>query len=114
MITSYTAQQPVTDFGLRFAGSKWGAKLVQNAEQHFTVPGIASRYKAVFHFSFGASVWVADNATAAVAGSTFASGTSELNPVCREVVAGDVLSFVTADTAGAYVNVVFYAVGSPN
>ncbi len=62
-------------------------------------------------------MWVALNATAAVpAGGTFASTTSELigyMPLCREVVAGDVLHFYSA-SATQDVSVVLYAVGTNN
>ena len=61
----------------------------------------------------GATVWFALNSTAAVpAGATFATVTSELIPpeteIIRRVAAGDVMHFITADTA-ADVSVTFYA-----
>lgn len=115
MITPYVSQQPVNDFGLRFPGLLYGVTLAASAEQHFTVPGVAPYYKVVFSYSVGsaaADVWVAFNATSALPGSSIAAITGELNPVCHEVKAGDVLSFKSAGTPS--VGFVFYALQTPN
>ena len=118
MATPYTAQQPVSDYSLRFASLLYSAALAATTDTTLTVPGIAPKYKAVIKCKSGSDVWVALNATAAVpAGTTFASTTSELltnaTPICREVNAADVIHFYTA-TATTDVSVVFYAVGSNN
>jgi len=99
MATSYNSQQPVTDFGLPFASLKYDTTLAANTEQTLTIPARYQKYKAVFSYASGADVWVANNATATVAGAAFAATDSELNPQCREVKAGDVLHFISIDTS---------------
>lgn len=118
MITPYISQQPVDDFGLRFADLKYSASLAAATDTALTIPAKAQRYKAVIKVENNGLVWVAVNGTAAVpAGSSFAATTSELindaKSICREVKAGDVLHFITA-TAGTDVSVVLYAVGTNN
>lgn len=108
----YTSQQPIDDFGLTFANIFYSASLAATTDTSLTVPGAASRYKAVIRCEPNATVWVALNATAAVpAGASFAVTTSELIPVngtlCRDVASGDVLHFYTA-TAATDVGVAFY------
>tara|TARA_R110000868_G_scaffold92421_1_gene256507 strand:- start:101 stop:457 length:357 start_codon:yes stop_codon:yes gene_type:complete len=118
MITSYTSQQPVNDFGLGFPGLKYNAVIAATTDTLLTVPGIAHRYKVLIKGGLNAVLWVALNEVADVpaGGGAFAADTSELVPIngqmCREVVAGDVLHFYS--TAGGDVSVVFYAVNSPN
>ena len=99
-------------FGLSFSINKFNANITQNTDTTLTVPSYSSHYVAIFTFQSGSGVWVANNDTAAKpVGSTFASTTSELNPVARYVKAGDVLHFFTGDTS-AMVGVVFYALPS--
>lgn len=121
MITPFTSQQPVDDFGLRFAGLLYSATLTATTDTPFTVPGAAltpgslaptkDKYKAVIKCS--AEVWIAYNAVAAApAGSTFASPTtSEMilpyQHTCREVNAGDVIHFFAPATAD--VSIILYA-----
>ena len=119
-ITPYTAQQPVSDFGLRFAGLKYSATLTASTATTLTVPGMSPRYKAVIKGGIAGQgqLWVAYNAVPAVpAGASFAVTTSEMvginQEICREVNAGDTLRFITAGT-GVDVSVVFYAVGTNN
>ena len=109
----YTSLQQNDDFGLTFATYKYSATLGATTDTTLTVPGGASRYKALIRCKPGVLVWVALNGTAAVpAGASFAATTSELIPsyatLCREVKAADVLHFYTA-TASTDVSVVFYA-----
>lgn len=116
--TPYTAQQTVTDFGLRFSNLKYSASLAATTDTTLTVPGGADRYKAVIKVEANGLVWVALNGTAAVpAGGSFAATTSELvtdaKSICREVVAGDVLHFYTA-TASTDTSVVLYPLGTNN
>lgn len=118
MITPYIAQQTVTDFGLRFPDLKYSAKLAITTDTTLTIPGAASRYKAVIKCVAAGEVWVASNATAAAtAGTTFAATTSEMVtagfPICREVKAGDVLHFFSS-TATTDVSVVLFALGTNN
>ena len=117
-ITPYISQQPVDDFGLRFAGAKYSCTVAITSDTTLTVPGTAPSYKALIKCMPAGKVWVALNATAAVpAGNTFASTTSEIltenQPICREVVAGDVIHFYSA-TATTDVSVVFYALRTNN
>lgn len=99
-------------FGLPFSINKDSANLATNTDTTLTVPSFSPHYIAIFSFQSGASVWVANNATAAKpVGSTFATVSSELNPVARYVKAGDVLHFLTGDTS-AQVGVTFYALPS--
>jgi len=95
-------------FGLPFAQDAWNTYLAANAEQNFTVPANYEWWIAIFSYTPGSNIWVADNTTAAVAGSSFATTTSELNPAARLVKSGDVLSFITADTTSPNVSVIFY------
>lgn len=95
-----------------FAIDNYNTTLAANVEQHFTVPNNIStsqKYLAVFSFNPGANVWVANGSTAAVAGSSFSTTLSALNPAVRTVHAGDLLSFITADTA-AFIGVSFYVI----
>ena len=117
-ITPYTAQQPISDYGLRFPGLKYSATLAITTDTTLTIPGLAPRYKAVIKCEPAGEVWIALNETAAApAGATFAATTSELVndscPICREVIAGDVLHFLSS-TATTDVSVALYAVGSLN
>lgn len=116
--TPYTAQQTVTDFGLRFSDLKYSANLGASSDTTLTVPSNAERYKAVMKVEANGLVYVALNATAAIpAGASFAATSSELitdaKSLCREVMAGDVLHFFTA-TANTEVSVVFYPLGTNN
>jgi hypothetical protein len=116
MITPYISQQPVDDFGLRFASLKYSVLLSVSTDTLLIIPGNAQRYKALILAELNNTVWVALNAVAAgPAGASFAATTSELvngGAICREVVADDVLHFFSA-TASA-VSVVLYAVGTNN
>jgi|SRR5579872_5557118 len=118
MSTPYIAQQTVNDFGLRFADIKYSATLAITTDTTLTIPGKAPRYKAVIKCMPAGQVWVANNATAAApAGSSFAATTSELltqdYPLCREVIAGDVLHFFSS-TATTNVSVSLFALGTNN
>ena len=120
MTTPYITQQTVDDYGLRFPSVKYSATLTASTATTLTVPSGAPRYKAIIKGGIQgqAQLWVAYKATAAVpAGASFASTTSEMvginQKICREVNAGDTLSFISAGT-GVDVSVVFYAVGTNN
>lgn len=118
MITPYVSQQPVDDFGLRFAGIKYSASLAATTDTTLTIPGNAPTYKAVIKVENNGLVWVALGATAALpVGGTFAATSSELitdsKSLCREVKAGEVLHFITA-TAGTDVSVVLYSLRTNN
>ena len=117
MITPYLSQQPIDDFGLRFAGLLYSCDVAATTDTTLTISGVAPVYKAVIKAGSGDEVWVALNATAAIpAADTFAATTSELitvnGKICREVKHGDVLHFYS--TAGGNVSVVLYALGTNN
>lgn len=119
MITSYLAQQPVDDFGLRFASIKYSAMLAADTDTSFTVPGSAPRYKAVIKtFPAGSAIiWASVNSPAsAPAGASLVPTSSEIievTSVCREVVAGDVLHFLSQG-GSAPVSIVLYAINTNN
>ena len=95
-------------YGLPFADAseKYSMLLSAGVADSVTVPNYSAKYLAIFAYSPGAEVWVANNYTAAVPIGAAASTTSELNPVAREVKAGDSLSFITPDST-ARVAVIF-------
>ncbi len=105
-------------FGLPFSDLKYSTTLAANAEQTLAVPDLVTgsypktftraRWIAIFSYQAGKTVWVANNATAVVAGASFAAVSSEMNPVARMVDINDTLHFITADTT-AIIGVTFYA-----
>ena len=116
MITPYVSQQPIDDFGLTFSNLQFSASIAASTDTTFTVPGNASRYKAVI--TVENNTWVALNAVAAIpAGATFAATTSKLitagTTICREVRAGDVLHFFSP-TAGTDIGIELFAIGTNN
>lgn len=79
-----------------------------NTEETFTVPGTdVQQFQAYFEYTQNSNVFVCKNAAA----TTPASGTvgtqqyNEFKPQKRYVQGGDVLHFITPDTAGAYIGV---------
>lgn len=109
-------------FSLQFSNSSFDTTLAANTEQTLAVPlssglGAASssknRFVAIFKVQDGKTVWVANNATATVAGLAFDATASQMiiSGDGRDVAAGDVLHFITADTT-AIVGVSFYSVNS--
>ena len=96
-------------FGLQFSDTNFNTTLLAGVGQTLTIPSDNAYYLAVFAFEPGSTVWVADNQTAAVPGGSFASTYSDLNPAARLVEAGDVLSFITADTS-IVIGVSLYAI----
>ena len=95
-------------FGLPFAVDGKKTYLAASAEQHFTVPSNYQWWIAIFSYTPGASIWVADGHTAEVPTGSFSDTFSELNPAARLVKAGDVLSFITNDATLPEVNVALY------
>lgn len=94
-------------FGLAFAQDGYSGVLVADAEQHVTVPDSYPWWIAIFSFTPGSNVWVDGITTAVVPSGSFSASTAELNPTARYVKAGDRMSFITSDTAGAEVGVKF-------
>ena len=106
-------------FGRRPADDKSSVTLSASTDTTVSVPAgttigsghstVVLQWLAIFSYTPGSSVWVANNATAAVpAGATFASTTSSLNPTCFQVKTGDVLHFISG-VANTSVGVEFYA-----
>jgi hypothetical protein len=86
-------------FGLDFSEDIYDTTLVAGVEQTLTIPGNFKRWIAIFAIEPGAEAFIAKNATATLPGAAFATTDSELNPVAREVKAGDVLHFITPAAA---------------
>jgi hypothetical protein len=84
--------------------------LAAGVEQHFTIPSEFPRYNILFSYSAGASVWISINGTAVVPTSTIADTNSEQNPVGYQLLAGDVVSIITSDTASDLIGITLYAV----
>lgn len=97
-------------FGLPFALFKWQNELAASTEKLLTIPGNYAKYSAIFSVEPGSEIWIANNETATlpVAGE-FVVTDSELNPVSREVKAGDVLHFITGN-ADARIGVVLHPI----
>lgn len=100
------------------AGTTYYCQLGATTDTSLTVPSIAgvgraanntSRMLAIFGYASGATVFVANNATAAVStSSSFAAVNSTINPSAFVVEAGDVLHFYAL--AQGYVSVEFQAI----
>lgn len=115
----YTDVRGVNGFGLKFTDTAYSATLAAATATALTIPGSGSLgggktqtknlWLAVFSYTPGAEVWVANNATAAVpAGAAFAATVSEMNPAARIVEGADVLSFICA-AAAVSVSVLLYS-----
>lgn len=97
-------------FGVPFTLDARSGILAVGVAQTITVPDEYAHYIAIFSYTPGSSIWVDKFTTAVAPTGAFAATTSELNPAAREVEAGDVLSFITADTTNPMVSVLFYVV----
>lgn len=106
-------------FGLQFSDTNSKVELAINTATSLTVPGsmgmgsngisATSQWIAIFQYDPGSTVWVANNTTASLpATSSFVSTLSQMLPTARLVSGGDVLSFISAQTAE--VGVSFYAI----
>ncbi len=115
----YTDVRGVNGFGLKFTDTAYSSTLTINTATALTIPGTGSLgggktqtknlWLAIFAFTPGATVWVANNDTAAIpAGASFAATNSEMNPAARVVEGGDVLSFFCA-SAGVQVSILLYS-----
>lgn len=98
-------------FGLPFSKFKWDNTLtVGGGAKALTIPAKSAKWSAIFAIEPGAEVWVANNETATLpAIGEFVTTDSEMNPVSREVKAGDVLSLITGN-ADAKVGIVLYPI----
>ena len=92
-------------FGIVFSLDGQATSLAANTEQHFTVPSNYPNWIAIFSYTPGANIWVDGINTAVVPSTSFAATTAELNPSARAVIAGQTLSFITADATTPWVSV---------
>ena len=77
--------------------------LAANAAQSITIPSNFQNWIAILSYTPGSNIWVSSTGTAAVAGSSFSSGISALNPSAFQLSAGMTLSFITSDTTNPFV-----------
>lgn len=94
-------------FGIQFARDGYSMVLAATVEQHITVPSNYPNWIAIFGYTPGATVWVDGITTAVAPTGAAAASTAKLNPSARAVIAGQTLSFITSDVAGAMVYVEF-------
>lgn len=87
------------------------AHLLQDNEETFTVPTEFKNYQLNFSIDPGFRVWVSFDGTTAEypPAATFAETNSELNPSCRTVPGGTVVSCITPDTS-AMLGVAMYGI----
>jgi hypothetical protein len=95
-------------FGLQPSDKMFAANLTQLIGQTLTVPSDAFAYIAIFTPDPGLRCYVSYNELPTIPPLNFAQTTSELNPVARRVLGGDVLHFITPDV-NCNITVVFYA-----
>lgn len=97
-------------FGIVFTDQGYSMLLATGVAQSVTVPQEYQNYIAIFGYTPGASVWVDGITTAAAPSGAAAASTARLNPSARTVKAGQTLSFITEDAAGAMAYVEFLVV----
>lgn len=108
MSTKFTLTKDISGangFGIPFSLDGRATSLAANTEQHFVVPSNYPNWIAIFSYTPGSNIWVDGINTATVPSTTFSSTTAELNPSARAVIAGQTLSFITADTETPWVSV---------
>lgn len=113
-----TALNCFNDFGVQFASTNYSALIPATTDTTLTVPDYTGIGKlntqnpkifAVFGYASGTTMFVAVNGTALPSRTgSFVAENAVINPVCREVVGGDVLHFYSV--AGGDVTVAFYAI----
>jgi hypothetical protein len=117
MSTLYAIQRDITGTnnslgaGIPCALNGEVAALAANTEQHFTVPSNYPNWMVVIAISYGSTVYFDGIGTAAVPSGSFAASTTEIVPITgliRYVKAGQVLSFITADSGGAHITIKLY------
>jgi len=97
-------------FGIPFAQDGYSMVLAATVAQSVTVPDNYPNWIAIFGYTPGATVWVDGITTAVAPTGAAAASTAKLNPSARYVKAGDTISFITSDVAGAMVYVEFLIV----
>ena len=102
----------VVTYALQQTNLKAGVALAQNVAQTLiTLPGDAAQYEVFFSYTPGANVFVNTKGTAAIFPGTAAAVNSELNPNGRVYERNTVISVITPDTIGAFVQALVYAKG---
>jgi hypothetical protein len=100
-------------FIVSHSSQTYSAFLATGVSQTLTVPSESlnnsKRIVAVIASNQGGNVWVCINGTATIPAGAFSQTDSDLNPPGLIVNVGDVISFITNDAIGAYVNVKFYS-----
>lgn len=97
-------------FGIPFVHDGFYTTLAASTAQSITIPSNYPNWIAIFSYTPGASIWVANNTAATLPGVAFSSTVSELNPTARQVAAGDVLSFITGDATIPSVSVLLLVI----
>lgn len=97
-------------FGIPFADDGSSMVLAVGVAQSVTVPDNYPNWIAIFGYTPGATVWVDGKTTAVAPTGAAAATTAKLNPSARYVKAGDTISFITSDAAGAMAYVEFLVV----
>lgn len=95
---------PFPQIGLNFT-----ALLSQGTAQSLTIPASYKNYMAVFSYSPGKDVWVANSDSVEIPSGAFSASNSLLNPTSRIVSAGDVITLVS-DEVIVSVNITLYGV----
>lgn len=97
-------------FGVQFPQDGKSAVLAVGVARSVTVPSNYPNWLAVFSYTPGSSIWVDGTTTAVAPTGSFSATTAELNPSARQVTAGQVLSFITADTTSPMAKVSFFVI----
>jgi hypothetical protein len=91
-----------------FSDTCLSLNLVANTPQSWTIPGTSTQqFQALFEYPSNASVFVNKNGTAILpaGGSQSTVQYNEFKPMKRYAKGGDILSFITSDSAGVYMGV---------
>lgn len=86
--------------------------LAANVEQHISVPSNYKYWAVEIRIQANTTVYFDGINTAAVPAGALAAGTVEIIPtvgITRDVIAGQTLSFITAEAGGATITIKFYA-----
>jgi hypothetical protein len=85
-------------YGIAFTVDNQQVILSENVAQSIVLPTTYPFYMVIFNYTPGSDVWVSPFGVATLPTGTFASTTSQLNPMERVVPGGTTLSFITDDT----------------
>jgi hypothetical protein len=108
MTTKYNSNFGET---MPFSDTTVRLSLASTTSQSYTVPGSPEmKYKASFKYTENSNIFIGKNTTVTspTSGTQESTQTIEFKPDERYVSGGDVLSFLTPDTGGAYVGVALW------